>query len=37
MMYGHEKWDLVIVAMKRANTAKQACRGGMPPSLCAEI
>jgi hypothetical protein len=29
MMYGHKKSDLVIVAMKRTNTAKQAYRGGI--------
>jgi hypothetical protein len=29
MMYGHEKSDLVIVAMKRANKAKQAYCGGI--------
>src|SRR5262245_62609990 len=29
MMYGHEKSDLVIVAMKPANKARKACRGGV--------
>src|SRR5262245_20823004 len=29
MMYGREKSDLVIVAMKRANKAKQAFCGGI--------
>jgi hypothetical protein len=36
MMYGPEKSDLVIVAMKRANKAKQAYCGGICGAIAAE-
>jgi ABC-type uncharacterized transport system substrate-binding protein len=42
MMHGHEKSDLVIVAMKPANKAKEAhvdriLRGGNPADLPVEL